>query len=169
MLTYSFTFADDVVKTVIADLKNAPRKLQQAAATRIKAIVERDIQPLRNEPPQSSLPFIWSRNPAAQARARRWYFANKVPKGKRKKGARYKRTHGLAQGWTVDVNAFRASLLIAVSNPAVKAVKWAESIFQTPSHQASGWAQYEDVLLKAEVHAEDALITTWYDTLLGDN
>lgn len=163
MLTYSFEFDQKAVNDIIEALQNAPRKLQQEASNRVKVAMERAIAPLKVEPPQSPLPFIWSTDPKKQARARRWYFANKVPPGST--GERYKRTHGLAQGWEVDLSQFRNSILIAVSNPAERAVKWTESIFQVPSHQASGWAQYEDVLLKAENEAFDILVDIWYELI----
>lgn len=167
MLTYSLTFERKVITDIIDDLRTAPRKLQQIIKTRVVAQLERDIEPLKTEPSEPDYPFIWSNNPAAQARARAWWFAHLKRTGKLKQGGgRYKRTGGLVQGWQVDVSQFRNSVMLSVYNPAVKAVKWTQSVFQVPSHRRSGWEQYEDVLLKAEERAEDAIIEAWFDILV---
>lgn len=167
MLTYSLTFDEKVITDIIDDLAAAPRRLQQIVATRVKDQLERDIEPLRTEPPEPDYPFIWSLIPALQARARAWWFAYLKRTGKLKAGGgKHKRTHGLVQGWQVDVNAFRASVSLSVYNPAVKAVKWTQSVFQVPSHKRSGWSQYEDVLLRAEEKAADNIVNAWFDVLV---
>ena len=163
MLTYSFTFDQKAVNDIIEALSNAPRKFQQAASTRIRELVERRIQPLKNEPPQSPLPFVWSRDKRKQLRAARYWFARLRREGKLGNGGgRYDRTHGLVDGWNVDVSQFRNSLLIAVSNPAARAVEYTQSLNQVPSHAASGWQQYEQILLQTEVEAEDLLVDIWF-------
>jgi hypothetical protein len=166
MPTYSFTYDQKLIDDIINDLENAPRSMQQAISTTIKAQVERDIQPLRDEPPQPDYPFIWSHDPQKQARARAWWFAHLKRTGN-KSGGRYDRTHGLSQGWEVDVSQFRASILIAISNAAERAVKWVQSVFQVPSHKRSGWVQYEGVVLKAEERAADSIIDIWYLVVTG--
>lgn len=167
MLTYSLTFDEKVITDIIDDLVAAPRRLQQIVATRVKDQLERDIEPLRTEPPEPDYPFIWSHNPAAQARARAWWFAHLKRTGKLKAGGgKYKRTGGLVKGWTVDASQFRNSILLSVYNPASRAVKWAQSVFQVPSHKRSGWSQYEDVLLRAEERAADTIVEAWFDVLV---
>lgn len=163
MLSYSFAFDEKVIQDIIEDLASAPRRLQQVVQTRVVQQVERDIEPLKTEPPEPDYPFIWSNNPAAQARARAWWFAHLKRSGQ--KGGRYKRTHGLVQGWQVDASTFRNSVLLSVYNPAVKAVKWTQSVFQVPSHRRSGWSQYEDVLLRAEEKAADTIVDAWFEVL----
>lgn len=166
MFNYTFDFERKVIVDIIDDLKTAPRRLQQIISTRIKDQVERDILPLMTEPPAPDYPFIWSLIPALQARARAWWFAYLARTGKKKKGGKYKRTHGLVKGWTVDVSTFRASVLLSVYNPASKAVKWTQSVMQVPSHKRSGWQQHEDVLLRAEEKAQDAIVDAWFDVLV---
>lgn len=168
MLSYSFTFDEKIINDIIDDLKAAPRKLQQVVQGRVVAQLERDLEPLRTEPPEPDYPFIWSNNPAAQARARAWWFAHLKRTGQLKAGGgRYKRTGGLAKGWQVDASQFRNSILLSVYNPAARAVKWTQSVFQVPSHRRSGWAQYEDVLLRAEEKAQDTIVDAWFDVLAG--
>lgn len=165
MLTYSLTFDEKIITDIIDDLVTAPRRLQAIVAGRVKTQLERDIAPLKTEPPEPDYPFIWSHNPAAQARARAWWFAHLKRKGA-KKGGKFKRTHGLVEGWQVDVNTFRTSISLSVYNPAVKAVKWTQSVFQVPSHKRSGWEQYEGILLRAEERAENTIIDAWFDVLV---
>jgi hypothetical protein len=163
MVSYSLTFDDDVVKDVIDDLVEAPRRLQVFVRDEVYQQLERDIAPLKTEPRQPDYPFIWSHNPQQQARARAWWFAYLKRTGKT--GGSYQRTGGLVQGWKIDINTFRASLMITVYNAAERAVKWTQSVFQVPSHRRSGWAQYEDVILKAEEKAQDSLIEAWYSLI----
>lgn len=167
MPAYSFTYDQKVINDIIDTLNNAPRSMQQAISTTIKAQVERDIQPLRDEPPQPDYPFIWSHDPQKQARARAWWFAYLQRTGRKKDNGSYRRTHGLSGGWEVDVSQFRASILIAISNAAERAVKWVQSVFQVPSHRRSGWQQYEEITLKAEEHAMDSMIDLWYLVVTG--
>lgn len=164
MLTYSFTFDEKVITDIVTDIAAAPRKLQQIIQTRVVTQLETDIQPLRTEPPEPDYPFIWSNNPAAQARARAWWFAHLKRTGQ--KGVRYKRTGGLVKGWQVDASTFRNSVLLSVYNPAVRAVKWTQSVFQVVSHKRSGWATYEDILLRAEERAENTIIDAWFSVLV---
>lgn len=164
MPTYSLTFDDDVVKDVIDDLVEAPRRLQVFARDTVYQQIERDIQPLREEPPQPDYPFIWSNNPQKQARARAWWFAHLKKTGS--KGGSYQRTHGLSQGWQIDINTFRASIMIAIFNPAERAVRWVQSVFAVPSHKKSGWVQYEGVVLRAEEKAQDNIIDAWYNLIV---
>lgn len=163
MTSYSLTFDDDVIETVINDLVEAPRRLQVEVRDTVYKQLERDIAPLKEEPQQPDYPFIWSRDPQKQARARAYWFAHLKRTGAT--GGRYQRTHGLAQGWQIDINTFRASIMITIFNPAVRAVKWVQSVFQVPSHQASGWVQYEGVVLEAEQTAQDTIIDTWYNLI----
>lgn len=161
MPDYSFNFDRKIIDDVITDLSEAPRRLQVYVSEQVKAQVTRDIAPLKEEPPQPDYPFVWSFDPAKQARARAWWFAHLKRTGST--GGSYQRTHGLVEGWTVDVSQFRNSILIAVSNAAEKAVKWTQSVFQVVSHKRSGWVEYEGVVLTAEEKAEDMIIDTWFN------
>lgn len=167
MPTYSFTYDQKFITDIIDDLHNAPRAVQQAVSTTIRTQIERDILPLKTEPPQPDYPFVWSHDPQKQARARAWWFAYLQRSGKKKQGGSYQRTHELVKGWEVDVSQFRASILIAISNAAERAVKWTQSVFQTPSHKQSGWVEYEGVVLKAEEHAADSIINIWWLIVTG--
>jgi hypothetical protein len=165
MVSYSLTFDQKVIKDVVTDLNEAPRRLQVYVRDTVYQQLERDIQPLKEEPPPPDYPFIWSNDPQKQARARAWWFANLKKKGD-SSGGRYQRTHGLSRGWLIDINTFRASIMISVYNAADRAVKWTQSVFQVPSHKRSGWAQYEDVLLKAEEKAQNNIIDAWYNLIV---
>lgn len=106
---------------------------------------------LRTEPDREpTLPFIWSNDPAKQARARRYYFGV-ILKGRKSKGGRYVRTHELVNAWTLtyDKRAFDGA--ITASNPAV-GLSYVIGDYQVPSHQETGWYDVEDVLEAHRVH-----------------
>jgi hypothetical protein len=166
MVSYNLAFDDDVIKTVVSDLVEAPRRLQIEVRDTVYAQLEKDIAPLKQEPAQPDYPFIWSHDPKKQAKARAWWFAYLKRTGNlNKDGGRYQRTHGLSQGWQIDINTFRASIMITISNPASRAVKWVQSVFQVVSHKRSGWVQYEGVLLESEERAQDSIINAWYNLI----
>lgn len=106
-------------------------------ASGMKVLVRRERARLRKDvsktPPQSSLPFIWSLDLAAQGRARRWYFANKVPKGS--KGGRYKRTGKLAEAWELRTQIDQRGGVIVIENKAPGAA-YVYGPKQVPSHSA---------------------------------
>ena len=164
MVSYNLTLDDDVIKEVVSDLAEAPRRLQVFVRDEVYQQLERDIAPLKQEPPQPDYPFIWSHNPQQQAKARAWWFAHLKRTGAT--GGSYKRTGGLAKGWQIDINTFRASIMITIFNPASRAVKWVQSVFQVPSHRKSGWVEYEGVVLEAEEKAQDNLIDAWYNLIV---
>jgi len=165
MPTYSFTFDEKVIRDVVTDLSEAPRRLQLEIRDTVYAQLERDIAPLKQEPPQPDYPFIWSYNPQAQARARAWWFAHLKRTGGNPGGS-YQRTGGLVKGWQIDINTFRNSVMITIFNPATRAVKWVQSVFQVPSHKRSGWVEYEGVVLEAEEKAQDTIIDLWYNLIV---
>lgn len=105
------------------------------------------------------LPFIWSYDPAKQARARRWYFANMVPKGST--GGRYQRTGALERAWKIAVRVTPEGGAVEVSNASPGAI-YVVGDYQVPSHYLTGWPTVEDATLEAVGVLEDGLIEEWY-------
>ncbi len=107
----------------------------------------RDIQPflldeLRVYPArQPTFPFIWSNDPAANARARRYYFAVVA---KNNPGGRYQRTGAYANSWRVRFTGdglrvssdYRGARWTggSLARDVQRARRW-----QIPSHRATGW------------------------------
>jgi hypothetical protein len=74
----------------------------------LKIVRRRGLKRLREKteqmPPQGDLPFVWSLDPEANLRARRWWYANYVAKQGRRSGGRYRRrgkNGGIITGWDI--------------------------------------------------------------------
>jgi hypothetical protein len=78
-------------------IQKAPGIMATLTRRRVQRSTSRILQKLTVEPESTpDHPFIWSYNPEAQARARRWYFANIV---RGNVGGRYSRSHKTAKAW----------------------------------------------------------------------
>lgn len=157
MASFTLTYDRDVLDAITRDLLSAPKSVQIYAEKVVPAIIRKDLTPLLTEPPQPDLPFVWSNDPARNARARRWYFANKV---RGRSGGRYVRTHGLVNNWKVETTKTGNGAILTVSNNT-PGLDYVQGPKQVPSHRDSGWAQYDDVLLKTEKKANDLVIDFW--------
>ena len=103
---------------------------------------------------------MWSLDPFANARAQRWYFANKVPRGSR--GGRYKRTGALLE--SIDIVTVRESTdteLIALSTDA-RGAEYVIGDRQVPSHQRSGWPRLDEIAEEESENLTDELIELWF-------
>lgn len=85
----------------------------------------------------SGTPFIWSLNPAANARARRWFFAN-YPNG-------YQRTGALTEAWQVDVGVSDDAAFMSARNNS-DAYKWTQGKRQIPGHANTGWIKAQLII-----------------------
>jgi len=151
------------------------RRIRRAAPIQVRAFVNDTLKPdvqaralteMQKQPRQSPLPFVWSYNPAANARARRWYFANKVPKGAaRKKRGRYVRTGQLVRGWKVLFDLRSATLKL--TNEA-RGVEYVQGNRQVPSHKKTRWANADTVAEKEAARAQNQLIEFWYAMTIGE-
>jgi hypothetical protein len=162
MVSFTLTYDKDVIDALRAKVANAPRSLAIFAEKTVPALIRKELTPLVTEPRAPSLPFVWSNDPVKNAKARRWYFANKV---KGKGGGRYVRTHGLVNNWKVEAAATGSGAILTVSN-STPGLDYVQGPKQVPSHHDSGWAQYDDVLLKAEQKANDIVIDYWLNAVV---
>jgi len=97
---------------------------------------DRNLPVIRQYPPRLAvLPFKFG-----SEKSRRWYFANKVPRGSR--GGRYQRTGGLGKSWTVQSvkgqGAYRATLSSSMQG-AVFVVGNLNRGRQVAGHGITGW------------------------------
>lgn len=98
-------------------------------------------------PPPSVHPFVWSRDPQANARARRWYFGaiarGEIPTD----GERYLRSGKLGESFTitvVDNQGAIESVFGSSANSASYVVGNADgSLQQIPGHDTTGWWQFQ--------------------------
>jgi hypothetical protein len=108
------------------------------------------------EPPLPDLPFVWSLDPAKNARARRWYFANKVPYGS--EGGRYPRTGDLLDGFDILVNVDEGTGVFTITND-VPGAEFVIGFKQVPSHHR--WVNIDDAALRMSELLNDDFINLW--------
>jgi hypothetical protein len=154
-------FADtDVLQAISEAAAKSPRLMDTALKRQLGRFKRDVLDVLRTEPSDSpDLPFVWSNDAAANARARRWYFANKVPRGSR--GGRYQRTGALLNAWDVQLDASDGDGLLLATNDA-DGFDFVIGNRQVPSHADTGWYNADDELLKASERATDILIELWF-------
>lgn len=131
--------------------------------TAFERVVGRSVRRVKPEittyPPRlPSLPFKWSNDPAADNRARRWYFANKV---KGRKGGRYKRTGALGRSWQfiMETSNFAGTYRI---QSLTRAAIFVQGNRQVPSHRQTGWSRAREVVEYETARLENELIETWF-------
>lgn len=161
MVSYSLAYDKDILQALADDIARAPQTMAVFASRTVPALIQKELTPLTTEPRPPDLPFIWSLDPIKQGRARRWYFANKV---RGRSGGRYVRTHALVNNWKITAGSSTSGIVLTVTN-TTPGLDYVQGPRQVPSHQSSGWAQYDDVLLKAEEKANDVLIEAWFGIL----
>ena len=112
----------------------------ELAVETVQRRLERTVTPhlldeLKHTPPTVKHPFVWSYDPAKNARARRWFFAH-YPKG-------YKRTGALSRSWKITFVRGKQSVSMRVTNNRKGASYVVGSlngkIGQVPGHKTSGW------------------------------
>ncbi len=144
-------------ESLVSDLKELERDFPKQVLRR----VVRDVIPplerrldrvLANEPPRrnaGSPTFIWSFNPAANARARRWFFAH-FPKG-------YTRTGQMAKSWMSEIFLDGDTIVISVTNPAPGSsfVYGDDARSQIPGHATTGWPETDDIITRFGAETED--------------
>lgn len=119
-----------------------------------KQVERRALRVLGAYPPERSLSrrFRWSNDPAANARARRWFFAH-YPNG-------YTRTGKLGEAWKIGMSVSVAGFSVTVINPAKAAsyVYGSERYDQVPGHADTGWPPSQDTFLEIAAAAEKLLL-----------
>lgn len=156
----------DVLDAVAYKANNAPSLMATAYKRQIRSLRGRLLARLKLVPDRvPDLPFVWSYDPVKQARARRWYFANKVPKGSR--GGRYQRTGKLAQSWNVVATNSDFSGILAVNNDDPAAI-YVQGDYQAPSHYLTGWENVNDVVSEYQVQATNEVIDIWFTVVIPE-
>jgi hypothetical protein len=143
--------------------KRLPRRIVRTIIPANERLLDRLVdEKLRPYPPRvRHSPFVWSRDPQRNARARRWWFANR--------NGPHQRTGALGRAWTADVTYAPAETQINVSvgntSPGASYVIGAAAFdyAQVPSHAATGWVnigtQGANVVLEVSIQIENDLRT----------
>ena len=144
---------NQVVKGSAAIMRNYQKVRARQAVRRIR---------IRFSAPDNgpSYPFIWSYDPAAQGRARRWWFANKGKNGP------HKRTGDMERAWDVRFIQVGDGGVIEASNEA-SGVEYVYGDKQIPSHYLTGWPQADEVVEQEAAVMSEQLVNDWYFVSTG--
>lgn len=151
----------DSVNQVVREAPALMRSYQKIRVRQARVRIRDRFAAPENKP---DLPFIWSYDKAAQGRARRWYFANKVPKGS--SGGRYQRTGELEANWDVQFIEDSAGGYFQAENDA-RAALYVYGERQVPSHYLTGWEEADKALQEEAAVMTDQLINDWYFVSTG--
>lgn len=109
-------------------------------------------------------------NGFATDKSRRWYFANRVPRGSR--GGSYARTGDLAKAWVVRIDRRSKEEIIRVANtdPAAGYVygpgNALASFRQVPGHALTGWGSgFDQMFAELADFSMGQLLDAWNATL----
>lgn len=161
MMYEASLFVDhDVFKAVRETAQRAPGLMNTAFKLEVRRFRPVLLEKLQFEPEQPEHPFIWSFDPAAQARARRWWFwavkAGVVPT----ENGRYKRSGRRIAGWKLITDYTDEGGVLRVENKE-PGVEYVYGERQVPSHSASGWPYAELVLEEQGRVLTERVISIW--------
>lgn len=145
----------DAVRSTVGQSAAVMRTLQRRRVSKVKAHIKEDFKAPESLP---DLPFIWSMDAAANARARRWYFANMVDKGSA--GGRYQRTGAIEAAWDIQFIEDDNGAAITIENNA----PGAEFVYgnrQVPSHYLTGWNPVSEIAARYRDELNLRLIEDW--------
>lgn len=155
----SLTADQDVLRAIRQDIRTVPRRMRREFGRTVTRASSRLLKRLRNSQPEQlpGQPFIWSYDPEAQARARRWVYANLVRPGR----TRYERTGGLVRNYKTRINLSDDAGLINIENDTPGGV-WVIGELQVPSHFLTGWETIDETARRFREELNDDLIETWF-------
>ena len=142
----------------------------------VERMVNRDIAPVverrldtviaTTPPPRDDTKFIWSLNRAANARARRWWFANLREGNIPTDGQHYLRSGVIPDSWQTEIAIDGDAVTLTIFNPAPgsERVYGSPEITQVPGHATTGWTNYTELLGFIDVVRSET-ITAW-ETLI---
>lgn len=160
-LKVEIVFGEALVADIEALDDEVNKKLLRRIARDVLPPLERRLdRVLSYEPPPRNVgspKFVWSHNPAANARARRWFFAN-YPNG-------YTRTGDMAQAWIASIMLVGGAIELSVENPAPGSsyVYGDDSRSQIPGHRTTGWRQTDVMFQDIGADTEDDVEELWFD------
>lgn len=149
--------------------KRLPRRIAREVVPRAERLLDRLVEARVKPYPRRvyHTPFKWSDNPIANAKARRWWYANKR--------GRHQRTGRLKEAWKAEVNYTPADqqIVVEIRNdaPGASYVYGAAEFGyrQVPSHAATGWINtgtvVTDVALDVGIEIEAGIAEVTQDEL----
>lgn len=146
MLIFEPNITDDIVKQSKGDYKRFRSDLIDTMLDVGSDTEDRFLPQLGEYPQQRAVhPFVWSHNPAANARARRKYFAM-INEGLINTDAYgYVRSGGYRRSWIFDIEQSGDTIKLLLYN-TFPARKWVGGSSQIPGHARTGWKQYAETI-----------------------
>ncbi len=168
MIKYKLTVPDDLLASVRDLTARAEARFADRLQTQVKPQLQQSVSDTFGQYPGPVVhPFKFGTE-----KSRRWYFANKVPKGSR--GGSYARKGTPPLGWTVRID-FRLSdgeIIIYNKWSAAKYVYGRRAHYptfdqrQVPGHFNTGWGADLDVAARlVQEQAVDLTIDAWYEAV----
>ncbi len=158
MITIENTANTEKVFVAIDEgLRKAPLTIFRSIV-KVQPLLERELKRSYQEhiPGLSVHPFVWSIDPAANARARRWWFAAIRDGRVQTSGNRYKRTGGIIASFKIGSKINRETMTITASTPS-RGYKYVYTARQIPGHKRTGW-QRDTIILNKYVSRATKLI-----------
>lgn len=143
----------DTARASPAQMRNGVKIAVRRERTRLNKEFERPI-------PLPTHPFRWSRTPAKQARARRWWFAavrdGRVPTA----NGRYQRSGLLQRSWDLEsrIEAYFGAISIRNTRPGAEFVV---GTWQVPSHERSGYPRIDRLAAVSGERLTNEVIALW--------
>lgn len=136
------------------------REISREVLPELERVLDRTLRtpaPARNR----NIRFVWSTNPEANERARKWWFANND-------GA-YVRTGKIPNAWTAETSLRNGVVTMSIQNAEEGAsyVYGSDTYNQIPGHRTTGWPNAADVLLGIFAEVEDDIDEAIDRTLEG--
>lgn len=141
------------VRAAPAQMRNGTKIAVRRERSRLNREFARQIPVPRHK-------FIWSRNPAKQARARGWWFnavrTGRVPTA----NERYARSGLLGRSWKLEsrIENYFAAITISNTRPGAAFVV---GLWQVPSHEDSGYPRIDRLAVQSGERLTNEVIALW--------
>jgi hypothetical protein len=154
------TVGRDLIPLTRDALEHAPSLMNTAMKRNFRRIRRFALDKMRFIPANKpGNPFIWSHTPAAQAKARAWWFQAIKDGRVQTDGEHYIRTGKMAAGWDMTLSIDDDGGLMRLFNENDRAT-FVNGVRQIPSHADTGWPDADLVVLETSYFADDIIADT---------
>ncbi len=165
----SIDFGTSIMDAIEKDIKALPQKYRTRFNKETRKPVNNFRRRVTRVPAKKPAhPFVWSKKPSAQKRAKGWWFAaiaGRIP-GVRilTSGGRYKRTGRLLKRLKVRFDRpARTITVTGLQGRGRRKLGYRYVVFdrQVPSHKRTGWPRIDKEMERAAVEINDKAIEVW--------
>ena len=148
MITTSVSGVGDILAELkpLADTRTIARMVNRDIAPPLERRLDRIVSKVA--PPRTDVKFVWSYNRAANARARRWWFAAIKRGAVQTDGKHFLRTGVIPAAWQTEIAIVGDQIVMSLVNPASGSefLYGSEERPQVPGHATTGWLNYTQFL-----------------------